>query len=361
MKVPIIKINIDDEVINDVVEVLKSGIWAESSNVHALEHEFAEYIAVKHARAVNNGTAALICALHAIGIRKGDEVLVPSFTFIASVNSILYFGAKPVFVDINQDTFNLDVNDLEKKIGEKTRAIMPVHLYGLSSDMDPINEIANAYDLKVIEDACQAHGAEYKGKKCGALGHVAAFSLYPTKNMPCGGEGGMITTNDEKIFNEAKLYSNHGQSEKYIHSSIGFNFRMQETNAVVARYALKKLDSDNQKRRKNARLYDELLSDVKEVTPPAVPKGYHHVYHQYTIKVERRDQLAEHLRENQVGFGIHYGIPVHQQQSIKNLGYSMRLPVTERIAREVLSLPIHPNLNDDQIHFVVSTIKEFFS
>nr|MDO8118489.1 DegT/DnrJ/EryC1/StrS family aminotransferase [Candidatus Sigynarchaeota archaeon] len=356
MKVPIIKIEVGDAAIAEALDVLKSGMWAEGKNVHALEEEFAKYIGVKHARAVNNGTAALLCALDAANIKPGDEVLVPSFTFIASVNTILSFGAKPVFVDIDFATFNMSVDDARKKVTPKTKAIMPVHLYGLSVDMDPLNELASTKGIKVIEDACQAHGASYKGKKCGSLGDVGAFSLYPTKNMVCGGEGGLVTTNDDEAMARLKLYANHGQSQKYMHSSIGYNYRMQEINAVVARHSLKALDANNKKRQENAGIYTKGLSGIDGIEVPFVPASCVHVFHQYTLKVKNRESLLERLQKNDIGYGIHYGIPAHMQESVKALGFKVSLPHTEQVAKEVVSLPVHPLLSKDQIEFVMSVI-----
>nr|MDO8113732.1 DegT/DnrJ/EryC1/StrS family aminotransferase [Candidatus Sigynarchaeota archaeon] len=360
MKVPIIQLNLEEQTVKDVTDVLKSGMWAEGKNVHALEEEFAKYIGAKHARAVNSGTSALLCALYGIGIKPGDEVLVPSFTFIATANTILEFGAKPVFVEAERDTFNMSADDAKKKITKKTRAIMPVHLYGLSVDMDAFNDLAAKHNLKIIEDACQAHGAEFKGKKCGALGDVAAFSLYPTKNMVCGGEGGLVTTNDDAIAERVKLYSNHGQAQKYVHASIGFNFRMQEFNGVIARASLKVLDKNNQKRRENAAFFNDAFKGVDQIETPVVPSSRVHVYHQYTLKVKNRDKLAEHLQKNEIGYGIHYQIPIHEQQSMKNMGITAKLPVTEQLAKDVISIPAHPMLSKEQLDFVAKTIKDFF-
>ncbi|MBD3186392.1 aminotransferase class I/II-fold pyridoxal phosphate-dependent enzyme [Candidatus Bathyarchaeota archaeon] len=360
MKVPIINLSLDDETIDQVVNVLKSGMWAESKNVHKLEKEFANYIGVKNARAVNSGTAAILCGLHALGIKRGDEVLVPSFSFIASANAVLNFGAKPIFVDVDRETFNMSVDDIPSKINERTKAIMPVHLYGLPAAMDSLEEIAEKHDLAIIEDACQAHGAMYHGKRCGSLGDIGTFSLYPTKNMFCGGEGGLITTDDDQLHERAKLYSNHGQSAKYIHSTVGFNFRMQDSNAVIARQSLDTLDSRNQKRQANASYYTESLGEITDIETPLVPDGLTHVYHQYTLKVQKRDALAKHLREHQIGFGIHYGIPIHQQQSMIDAGLSTKLPITEQLAREVISLPIHSHLEQRQLEHVTSTIKQFY-
>lgn len=360
MRVPIIQLGLDDETVQQVASVLKAGAWAEGRNVHALEEDFASYTGAKHARAVNNGTAAMICALHASGIRPGDEVIVPSFTFIATANAVLSLGARPVFADVDEATFNLDVEDVQRRITSATRAIMPVHLYGLPVDMDPLLELAAAKDVRVVEDACQAHGAAYKGKKCGALGNVAGFSLYPTKNMVCGGEGGLVTTSDDAIFAALKLYSNHGQAAKYMHATIGFNYRMQETNGVVARASLRQLDVNNEKRRANAAFYNEAFAGLDDVVTPVEPAGYTHVYHQYTLKVPRRDALAEHLQRHEIGFGIHYGVPVHVQASMKGV-QATALPVTERLAKEVISLPVHPLLSREQLEFVAGRVKEFYA
>ncbi len=361
MKVPIVQLVLDDQTVKDAADVLKSGMWADGKNVKALEEEFAKYIGAKYARAVNNGTAALMCALFGAGIKPGDEVLVPSFTFIATANTILECGAKPVFVEAERATFNIDPADARRKVTKKTRAIMPVHLYGLPVDMDAFKEIAAKHDLKIIEDACQAHGAAYKGRKVGAIGDVAAFSFYPTKNMVCGGEGGIVTTKDDATINRVKLYANHGQAQKYMHASMGFNFRMQEVNGVVARASLKVLDANNKKRRENAALYNAALEGIPQVETPAVPAGSEHVYHQYTLKVKNRDKLAEHLQKNEVGYGIHYAIPIHEQQSMKDAGFAVKLPVTETLAKEVISLPVHPLLSKEQVEFVARTIKAFYA
>jgi perosamine synthetase len=361
MKVPVVQLGLEDQTVKDAADVLKSGMWADGKNVKALEEEFSKYVGAKHTRAVNNGTAALICALYGAGIKAGDEVLVPSFTFIATANTILECGAKPVFVEVDRGTFNMSAVDAKKKITKKTTAIMPVHLYGLSVDMDAFKDLATKNNLKIIEDACQAHGAAYKGKKVGAIGDVAAFSLYPTKNMICGGEGGLVTTNDDTIMERVKLYANHGQAQKYVHASLGFNFRMQEVNGVVARASLKALDANNKKRQDNAAFYNTALAGMAQVETPPVPAGCVHVYHQYTLKVKNRDKLVEHLQKNEIGYGIHYGIPIHEQQSMKNVGIVAKLPITEALAKEVVSLPVHPMLSKEQLEFVAKTIKGFYA
>ncbi|OLS16118.1 MAG: glutamine--scyllo-inositol transaminase [Promethearchaeota archaeon CR_4] len=348
-------------VLAQVQESLSSGMWADSKHVHELEEAFAKYIGVKFCRAVSNGTTALVAMVCAAGLKAGDEVIVPSFSFIASANCLLAAGAKPKFVDIDAATFNLDPSHISKAITPKTKAILPVHLYGLCADMDPIREIAEKHHLVVLEDACQAHGAIYKGKKAGNLSLAGGFSLYPTKNMICGGEGGLVTTNDEAFINKVRLYVNHGQAAKYTHTALGFNFRLHEVAGVVAKYSLSVLDENNRKRAVIAKQYSEELGKVSQIKIPTIPTGRTHVFHQYTIRAQRRDQLAEHLQNNDIGYGIHYGIPIHMQPFYKNMGNIPSLPVSEQVAKEVISLPVHPFLTVEQVDFVIATIKAFYS
>jgi len=362
MKVPVVQLAgvIPPPILAQVQESLSSGMWADSKYVHELEEAFAKYIGVKFCRAVSNGTAALLAMVHAAGIKTGDEVIVPSFSFVASANCLLAAGAKPKFVDIDAATFNLDPSLVAKAITPKTKAILPVHLYGLCVDMDPIREIAEKHHLVVLEDACQAHGATYKGKKAGNLALAGGFSLYPTKNMICGGEGGLVTTNDEAFINKVRLYVNHGQAAKYTHTALGFNFRLHEVAGVVGKYSLSVLDENNRKRITITKRYNEGLSNLLQVKVPVTPAGRTHVFHQYTIRAQRRDQLADHLQKNDIGYGIHYGTPIHLQPFYKDQGNSPRLPVTEQASREVLSLPVHPFLTNEQVDFVIATIKAFY-
>jgi len=360
MKVNIVKLTLPDEVLQEVKDVLKSGMWAGGKPVASLEKEFSDYCGVKYCKAVNNGTAALMSIFGTLGLKPGDEVIIPSFSFIATANCLIPFGLKPVFADIDPQTYTLDPESVREKISPKTKAIMPVHLYGLCADMDAFSKIAAEHNLFLVDDACQAHGAEYKGKKAGSLGIASGFSLYPTKNMFCGGEGGLVTTNDETLYGKISRFINHGQSQKYIHTEIGYNFRMNAVSGVVARYSLKMLDLNNQKRVKNAELYNDLLSKINQVETPICPKGFSHVYHQYTIRCKKRDKLAEFLHQSDIGFGIHYKIPIHKQQFYKNLGYDIILPETEKASSEVISLPIHPMLTEEEIHYVASKIKDFY-
>ena len=351
------KPQIGDDEKQAVLEVLDSGIIAQGPRVKAFEEAFAQMCGVKHAIATTSGTTALHVALLAHGIGKGDEVITSAFTFIASANSILYVGAKPVFVDINPRTFNLDVSKIEKAITKKTKAILPIHLYGLSCDMDPIMKIAKKHGLVVIEDACQSHGAEYKGQKVGSFG-TGTYSLYPTKNITSG-EGGMITTDDPVIDEKCRVIRQHGMRKRYYHDELGYNFRMTDIHAAIGLAQLKKLEKFNSQRQANAKFLSE---NLKNVIVPLVPEGQTHVFHQYTIRVSdgKRDALRAHLQGHGVGSEVYYPVPVHQQSFyVSDLGYKDSLPETERAALEVLSLPVHPGLSSVDLETIVSTVNEF--
>lgn len=358
MKVPIVQLKLPDSVLDEVKEVLASGMWVEGKPVRALEKEFSEFIGTKFCRAVNSGTSALLAIMYGLELKPDEEVIIPSFSFIATSNCMVPYRVKPVFADIDPNTFNLDPKSIRDAITPKTKAIMPVHLYGLCANMDEILEIANEYNIPVIEDSCQAHGAGYKGKKAGNLGEIAAFSLYPTKNMFAAGEGGLITTNNQEIYEKINRFVNHGQSKKYVHTEIGFNFRMPAVAGVVARYSLSQLPENNKKRIANANLYNDLLQNVEGLIIPTVPEGYTHVYHQYTVRVPKRDALAKELSKNQIGYGIHYKIPIHMQEAYKEMG-NISLEMTEKLSNEVISLPVQPFLSEEQIRFVASIIEKF--
>jgi perosamine synthetase len=340
-----------------VLEVLDSGMIAQGPRVKAFEEAFAEMCEVKHAVATTSGTTALHTALLAHDIGPDDEVITSPFTFIASANSILFVGAKPVFVDIDPATFNIDPDLIEKAITSKTKAIMPIHLFGLSADMNRIMAIAKKYKLIVIEDACQSHGAVCDGKKAGSFG-TGTFSLYPTKNMTSA-EGGMITTNDAQIAENARVIRQHGMRRRYYHDELGFNFRMTDIHAAIGHEQLKKLSEFNRKRISNAAY---LSKHLHEVLTPTVPKGYTHVFHQYTIRIQngKRDAAVEYLREHGVGSGVYYPVPIHKQTYYVNeLGYSQALPEAEKAADEVLSLPVHPALSEIDLETIVSVANAF--
>jgi dTDP-4-amino-4,6-dideoxygalactose transaminase len=340
-----------------VLEVLDSGMIAQGPRVKAFEEAFAEMCGVKHAIATTSGTTALHVALLAHEIGPGDEVITSPFTFIASANSVLFTGAKPVFVDIDPATFNVDPQQIEAAITPQTKAILPVHLFGLMADMDAIMELAAAHDLNVIEDACQAHGATQGGKKAGAFG-TGTFSLYPTKNITSA-EGGMITTDDDEIAESCRVIRQHGMRRRYYHDELGYNFRMTDVHAAIGLAQLGKLAQFNQQRRANAQYLTEHL---KGVTTPTAPEGFRHVFHQYTIRVPggKRNELAAYLRENGVGTGIYYPVPIHQQTYYVNeLGYDQTLPEAERATEEVLSLPVHPALTQGDLETIVELVNGF--
>ncbi len=360
MRISAVKLFLPDTVIREVEEVLHSGFWVDGKNVEILEKNFAKYCEVKYCRATNSGTSSLMAILASLGIGPGDEVIVPSFSFIATANSVLFTGAKPVFADVDAQTFNLNPQSVMEKISKKTKAIMPVHLFGLCAEMDELKEICEDMDIYIIEDACQAHGATYKGKKAGSLGKAAAFSLYPTKNMFCGGEGGLITTNDEELYHKIRYYTNHGQVARYKHETMGYNFRMQETNAVIARWALENLDEWNEQRNQNAQFYNKHLSDLPNLQVPTYPDYCDHVFHQYTIKTADRNKIIGKFTEQEIGYGVYYPTPIHQQVHYQKLGYQDKLPVTEDLCQKVLSLPNHPFLIDEERIEIVNAIREIY-
>jgi dTDP-4-amino-4,6-dideoxygalactose transaminase len=340
-----------------VMEVLDSGILAQGPRVKAFEEGFAQMCGVNHAIATSSGTTALHVALLAHGIGAGDEVITPAFTFIASANSILYTGARPVFVDIDPRTFNMDVSQIESAITPRTKAILPVHLYGLACDMDPIMSLALKHGLAVIEDACQSHGAVYKGKKAGSFG-TGAFSLYPTKNITSG-EGGMITANDPVVDEKCRVIRQHGMRRRYYHDELGYNFRMTDVHAAIGLAQLNKLEKFNTQRQANAKFLSE---NLKGVVTPLVPDGYTHVFHQYTIRVPdgKRDALRAHLQERGVGSEVYYPVPIHQQSFyVSELGYKVSLPETEKATAEVLSLPIHAALTASDLEEITVAVNEF--
>ena len=358
IKVPIAKPIIGDEEIENVVEVLKSGMIAQGPKVEEFEEEFAEWVGADYGIAVNSGTAALHVALLSCGIGEGDEVITSPFTFIASGNSIVYTGAKPVFADIDLKTYTIDPDSIEDLITENTKAILPVQLYGQSADMDRINEIAEKYGLTVIEDAAQAHGATFNGTPVGSMGDMACFSFYPTKNMTTS-EGGIITTNDEELAENARVFRAHGASIRYHHSEIGYNFRMTDISAAIGLAQLDKIDDFNCKRIENAAYLNEGLRNVDGIITPYCADGSKHVYHQYTIRVEKgdRDDWVDIINDCGVGTGIHYPIPLYNQPIYKSLGFEGDCPNAELAADNVISLPVHPSLTKEDLDLVIEAVK----
>lgn len=348
-----------DEEIEAVKGVLRSGILAQGPKVKEFEEVIASYIGTKHGVATSNGTAALHVALLAAGVGEGDEVITTPFSFVASANAVVFCGAKPVFADIDEGTFNIDPHLIEDKITPKTKALLIVHLYGQPCQMKEIINICKKHNLILIEDACQAHGAEYEGRKVGSFG-IGCFSFYPTKNMTTG-EGGMITTDDEGIAEKARIIANHGQREKYLHETLGYNYRMTDISAAIGICQLKKLEEFNRQRIENAKLLTEEIGRVKGLTPPSIAPKVRHVFHQFTIRVSEdfgtsRDELREKLRKNDIMTGIYYPIPIHKQPLYQKLGYADYLPNSEKASREVLSLPVHPGLKAEDLKAIIRAL-----
>ena len=342
----------------EVLKVLSSGQYILGENVKKLEKSFTRYNEVNHALGVASGTDALHLALRALDVGPGDEVITVSFTFIATVEAISYVGATPVFVDINPDTFNFDPKELEKKITPKTKAIIPVHLYGQPVDMSSILEIAKKYNLYVIEDCAQAIGAEYKGKKVGSLGDIGCFSFFPTKNLGTFGDGGMVTTNSDYLAERLASLRNHGSKVRYYQDEVGLNSRLDEIHAAILNVKFPHIDKWNSKRREAAYYYNELLKDVKEIQTPKELKDAYCVYHQYTIKAPVRDSLVESLRQKGVMAMIYYPVPIHLQAAYKNFGFTEGLlPNTENCTTQVLSLPMFPEITREQQKQVTDAIK----
>jgi len=350
--VPLSKPLIGEEEKQAVMKVLDSGMLAQGPVTEAFEKAFAQFVGVPHAVAVSNGTAALHVALLAHGIGAGDEVLTSSFSFIASGNSVLYTGARPVFADIDPVSYNLDPALIEKALTPKTKAIMAVHLFGNPMDMDALTDICKRKGLLLIEDACQSHGAMFKGTQVGAFG-TGAYSFYPTKNMTSG-EGGMITFSDEKVAKRARMIRNHGMQERYKHEMLGFNLRMTDLHAAVGNAQLKKLTERNNLRRKHAAY---LTANLKHVVTPVEHQHGHHVFHQYTVRVKGdRDAALKHLQGLGVGVGVYYPRPIHQQPVYLELGYKVTLQETEKAASQVLSLPVRPDMTQEDLDHVVAAV-----
>lgn len=349
--------DIRDEVMAAFDEALSSMRLALGPNVEAFEAEFSEFCEVKHTIGVASGTDALQLLLHAHGIGPGDEVVTSSFTFIATIEAIMLLGATPVLADIEPDTFCLDPTDVAAKITPRTRAVMPVHLYGHPADMDAIAEVIGDRDIALVEDAAQAHGALYKGKPAGGLADGAAFSFYLSKNLAAYGEAGAITVDNDELDDTIRHLRVHGSREKYVHRMIGYNSRLDELQAAVLRIKLRRLHEWNEARRRHAARYNDQLGDVPDLRVPVEKEWARSVYHVYTIRSPRRDEIAAALEAEGIGHAIHYRVPCHLQVALQDLGYTEgSLPETEAAANEVLSLPMYPELTNDQIDYVCEVV-----
>ncbi|QCW82177.1 DegT/DnrJ/EryC1/StrS family aminotransferase [Methylotuvimicrobium buryatense] len=347
---------IKDEIEQGLAQTIENCSFILGPNVQGFEKEAADYLGVKHAIGVASGTDALHLALAAEGIGAGDEVITTAFTFIATAEAICYVGAKPVFVDIDPRTFNIDSEAIEQAITPKTKAVMPVHLFGQPADMARIKEICAKHHLKLIEDCAQSFGARIGGQQTGSIGNAAGFSFFPSKNLGAFGDGGLVTTNSDETAAKVKMLRNHGSDVRYYHDAIGYNSRLDDMQAVVLRVKLKRIEQYNQGRRRAAHLYSKLMADLPLTVPYEDGLG-EHVYHQYTLLCDRRDDVLKALQDKQIGCAIYYPVPLHRQNVFKEAYADVSLPVTESVAANCMALPICPNLSDENIETIVGVIR----
>ena len=348
-----------DEIVSAIQRVLDNGWYILGDEVQQFEQEFAAYNGVNHAVGVGSGTEALHIALRALDIGTGDEVITTAHTAVATASAIDLAGAKPIFVDIESGYFKMDPNLIEKAITPKTKAIIPVHIYGQPCDMDAILEIAQRNDLKVIEDCAQAHGANYKGKRVGSIGDIGCFSFYPTKNLGAIGDGGALVTNDDQLAEKIGLLREYGWKERYVSSEEGWNSRLDEMQAAILRVKLKKLDADNDRRRQHAGRYEAGFKNLP-LELPKVRKDVSHVFHLYVVQTERRDELKGYLHEQGIQTTIQYPAPIHRQGYYRKIVGDVSLPVTEQAAAQILSLPMYPELSTTEQQVVVTAVESFF-
>ncbi|MFK7794424.1 MAG: DegT/DnrJ/EryC1/StrS family aminotransferase [Gammaproteobacteria bacterium] len=352
--------SIKDEVQSALNETLENTAFIMGPNVHALEDEVSQYLNIKHSVSCSSGTDALHLALRALGIKPGDEVICPSFTFAATAEAIRYVGATPVFVDIDSTTFNIDPACIKNALSEKTRAVIVVHLFGLTADVDEIKSLIKDKNIYLVEDCAQSFGASYKGKKTGTLGDISCFSFFPSKNLGCYGDGGMISTADDKLAEVLKLLRNHGSPVRYEHTIVGYNSRLDEMQAAILRIKLKRINQYNQQRHHNASKYTKALTKLGIITPSESPDSTH-VYHQYTLQDARRDKIHAALSEQNIASAIYYPKGLHQQTAFTNNQPAVSLPITENICANCLSLPMYPELSSEQIGSIISVIQQQFS
>ncbi|KAA0257761.1 DegT/DnrJ/EryC1/StrS family aminotransferase [Deferribacter autotrophicus] len=348
---------IGDEVREAVESSIKETRFILGPNVEAFEKEAADYLGVKYAVGVASGTDALHLALRALGVEEGDEVITVPFTFIATAEAILYCNARPVFVDVDRETMNMDVKQLEEKITEKTKVIIPVHLFGNPANMDEILDIAKRHNVKVLDDCAQSFGAVYKGKRVGSFADASAFSFFPSKNLGCYGDGGLVTTNDEEVYKNLKALRNHGSFVRYYHEMLGFNSRLDDIQAAILRVKLKYIDKFNEDRRNVADKYINSLKGIVDIQKENSDGT--HVYHQFTIVSDKRDKIIENLKEHEIASAIYYPVPVHLQKSFERFGYKKGdFPVSEYLSKKVVSLPMNPFLEDEEVDVIIEVVKD---
>lgn len=349
-----------DEILQSIEEVLESGQFILGAKGRKLEEDLAKYLDAEYGVGVANGTDALLLSLEALNIGAGDEVITTPFTFFATAEVIARVGATPVFIDIDPLTYNMNTDLIESAITEKTKAIIVVHLFGQSAHMDTIMKISRKHNLRVIEDACQSLGATFHGEKVGSIGDLGCFSFFPSKNLGAYGDGGMVVTSNRHLYEKLKSLRNHGSSERYIHTHIGFNSRLDEIQAAILEVKFRRLDEWNNRRREVAEKYTKKLTGIVHV--PAVLKNREHVFHQYCIETPQRDQLMQFLKHNQIESSVYYPIPLHLQQAFDQLGYEEGdFPVSEMVSKRIMAIPIHSMMTEVQQDQIISSIKEFFS
>lgn len=361
-KIPMARPVVTEEMVEAMGAAIRNERMVMGESAHKFEEEFARYIGTKFALAVGSGTAALQLAMIAFGVH-GKEVLSTPFSFIATANAVVEAGATPKFADARESDYNLDPVKVKEAIGPKTAALLPVHLYGHPAELDPMLEVCKKKGIILIEDACQAHGAMYKGKRVGSIGDAGCYSFYPTKNMTVGGDGGMVTTNDEKLAKEISKLRDCGRVTRYMHDVIGFTSRLNSINAAFGRVQLRHLDEWNERRRVIAKLYAKELKDLKQVKlPPQGSKEIVPVFHLFALKVEKRDQLAEFLGKKDIESAVHYPIPIHLQPIYRQLyGYKEgSFPISEKLSTSMISVPMFPELKDEEVKFVCETVREFY-
>jgi dTDP-4-amino-4,6-dideoxygalactose transaminase len=357
MVVPLASIEIDMTLKNAVISTLESRNFILGSQVEKFEKDFAKFCGVTYASCVSSGTAAIFLALKTLGLKKGDEVIIPSMSFIATATPLLMIGAKPKFVDIDVKNYTIDTDKIEEEITRKTKGIIPVHLYGNPANMDKIKKIARANSLFVLEDAAQAHGAKYRGKMIGSIGDAACFSFYPSKNLTVCGDGGIVVSKNKDFINNIKILRNHGRTGKHLHHVLGFNLRFNEIQAAIGKVMLAKLRKGNESRRKIAKYYNKNLT--KELIKPIEELWAQHVYHMYTVRTSKREELKSFLLKNGIGTGIHYPIPIHKQPLFSKYN-KLKLPITEEVSNTTLSLPMFPSMTQNQVKYVVNITNKFF-
>jgi dTDP-4-amino-4,6-dideoxygalactose transaminase len=361
MDVPLCEMYLDQEIKKAALKVLDSGRYINGPEAKAFEKEFADYVGMKYGISVNSGTSALFITFMYLNLQPGDEVIVPSHTFIASASQAIHLGAKPVFVDVDPDNYTMDIRDVKRKITDKTKAIVAVHIYGHPVDMDPLLEIAEKNDIIIVEDCAQSHGSKYKGKMTGSLGDFSCFSFFPSKIMNVGGDGGMILTNDAEAAEKLQMLKNHGRKKKYEHQIFGMNMRMPEIPAAIGRVQLKKIHQFIHTRKNIAQRYNEAFQPMPQIKIQNIEIWANPVYYIYVIRVKNRDKLQSYLKKHSIHTGIHYPIPLHQQPIIKKIYGEQKLPNTEKICQEILSLPFSAAMSNEQVSYVIKHIKQFYA